>query len=229
MTTGLIEDSAVNPQARPFLVVGAGGHALSVAENIVACGHRLVGFIDPAKAGRTLLGRPILAAVPDDYADRGGCLAMAIGDNAGREAAWGSLGTRFPPDAFPALIHPAAAVSVFAEVAAGTIVQAGALVDAATHVDICCVLGGGSVLGHESTMRPFSSILAHATIGGRVTIGDRSAVALGATVKPRVTMGHDSVLGAHSYLHRDLGDNLVAYGSPARVVRARSRTDPYLD
>ncbi len=78
-------------------------------------------------------------------------------------------------------------------------------------------------------MDDFSSIAPGVTVGGTVRIGRRSAVSIGATVRHKLTIGEDSVVGAHSYLNRDLQGNVVAYGIPARVVRARSAGDPYIE
>jgi acetyltransferase-like isoleucine patch superfamily enzyme len=84
------------------------------------------------------------------------------------------------------------------------------------------------VLEHESVLKDFASLAPGAVVGGRSTIGERSAVGLGASVKHGISVGDDTIIGANSYVHRDISDELVAYGSPARVVRSREPGDTYL-
>ncbi len=52
-----------------------------------------------------------------------------------------------------------------------------------------------------------------------ITIGDNVWLGGGAIVCPGVTIGENTVVGAGSVVVRDLPANIVAVGSPARVVR----------
>ncbi|MBT0773738.1 sugar O-acetyltransferase [Kineosporia sp. J2-2] len=52
-----------------------------------------------------------------------------------------------------------------------------------------------------------------------ITIGDNVWLGGGVTVCPGVTIGDNSVIGAGSVVTRDIPANVVAVGTPARVVR----------
>lgn len=52
-----------------------------------------------------------------------------------------------------------------------------------------------------------------------VTIGPNVWVGAGATILPGVTIGENTVIGAGSLVTRDIPANVVAMGSPCRVVR----------
>jgi maltose O-acetyltransferase len=52
-----------------------------------------------------------------------------------------------------------------------------------------------------------------------ITIGDNVWLGSGAIVLPGVTIGENTVVGAGSVVTRELPANVVAVGSPARVVR----------
>lgn len=41
------------------------------------------------------------------------------------------------------------------------------------------------------------------------------------TVMPGVTVGENSIIGAHSFVNKDIPPNVVAFGVPARVVREK--------
>ncbi len=36
---------------------------------------------------------------------------------------------------------------------------------------------------------------------------------------PGVTIGKKSIIGAHSYVNKDIPDNTLAYGTPVKVIR----------
>ena len=52
-----------------------------------------------------------------------------------------------------------------------------------------------------------------------VHIGNNVWLGAGCTVLPGVTIGNNSVIGAGSLVTKDIPPNVVAYGSPCRVVR----------
>src|SRR5690242_3301074 len=60
------------------------------------------------------------------------------------------------------------------------------------------------------------------------TIEDRVDIGCGAVLLGRITVGHDSVIGANAVVLQDVPPNSVAVGVPARVVKAispQTRTD----
>ena len=213
---------------RQVVVVGAGGHAVSVAESVLAAGYELVAFTSIDLSTPVLLGRPVLPEVPEDHVDSGGLVVVAVGDNASRERVWGVVSARVPFGQLPSLVHPSASVSALASVGPGTVILQGSVVGSAARVGAACLLNSGSILEHEGTMADFSSLAPGAVTGGRVTIGRGSAIGIGAVVRHGVSIGRDTVIGSASYVHEDVPPGVVAYGTPARVVRQRRHGDPYL-
>ena len=39
------------------------------------------------------------------------------------------------------------------------------------------------------------------------------------TILPNVTIGKNSIVGAHSLVNKDIPDNVVAYGVPVKIIR----------
>ncbi|NBH83646.1 sugar O-acetyltransferase [bacterium C-53] len=52
-----------------------------------------------------------------------------------------------------------------------------------------------------------------------VRIGNNVWIGGGAIIMPGVTIGNNVVIGAGSVVTKDIPDNMIAYGSPCRVVR----------
>jgi sugar O-acyltransferase (sialic acid O-acetyltransferase NeuD family) len=214
--------------ARHAVIVGAGGHAVSVAETVRSAGLNIIAFVSEAGPAAALLGHPVVPAVPDGHVEDGGVIVIAIGDNTIREQVWARLRGTAPLASFPSVCHASSIIAEDVSLAPGSVVLQGAIVGSGAAVGAGALINTGAILDHESVMEDFSSLAPRAVTGGRVRIGARSAVSIGAVIRHNVTLGRDTVVGAGAYVHRDLPDEVVAYGVPARIVRSRSQGDPYL-
>ena len=54
---------------------------------------------------------------------------------------------------------------------------------------------------------------------GKVILKQNSKIGSHTTVLPGVTIGKNSIIGAHSLVISDIPDNVIAFGIPAKVVR----------
>lgn len=54
---------------------------------------------------------------------------------------------------------------------------------------------------------------------GKVTIKENARLCTHSTVMPGVTIGKNSIVGAHSYVTEDIPDNTLAFGVPAKIIR----------
>lgn len=72
------------------------------------------------------------------------------------------------------------------------------------------------ILAHDASTKTF---LNHTRVANTI-IGDNVFVGAGAIVLPGVTIGNNVVIGAGSVVTKDIPDNSVALGNPARVVKS---------
>jgi len=54
---------------------------------------------------------------------------------------------------------------------------------------------------------------------GRVVLRQNCRIGSHSTILPGVVIGKNSIIGAHSLVNKDIPDNVVAFGVPARVIR----------
>ena len=54
---------------------------------------------------------------------------------------------------------------------------------------------------------------------GKVIIKENARLCTHSTVMPGVTIGKNSVVGAHSFVNKDIPDNTLAYGIPVKIIR----------
>ena len=97
-----------------------------------------------------------------------------------------------------------------------------------SNVGACCIVNTKSSIDHDCVMNDFSSVGPGVVCGGNVTVGKRSAVSIGTVVKHNLDIGDDVVVGANSYVNKNIESGVVAYGSPSKNVRERKKGDAYL-
>lgn len=212
----------------PLYIIGAGGHATSVAEIAFATKLNLKAFISNNSAARKLHGLPVMSEIPQQSESAPIAIAIAIGDNYWRESAFVELNKRYPIEVFPPMIHPSASVSLSAKVGFGTTIHQNAVVGGNVSIGLFCTLNSSSTVEHDCHLENFSSVGPGAALGGNVSLGYRSVVAIGATVRHGLTIGADSILGAASYAHTSTEPNTISIGSPASSIAYRHAGDRYL-
>jgi sugar O-acyltransferase (sialic acid O-acetyltransferase NeuD family) len=213
---------------RPLVILGAGGHAVSIANVAMSVGYEIAYFVDNYKKCSNLLNIEIIndISVLTDKSEF--VYSIAMGDNFNRERIYNELLKHYCNLCFPSLVHQSAVISHFAKIGVGTVVMPKAVVGPNSVVGKFCILNTQSSIDHDCVMSDFSSMAPNAVTGGAVKIGCRSAISIGAVVKHGIEIGEDSVLGANSYLNKNLANNCVAYGTPTKVIRAREIGDAYL-
>ena len=55
---------------------------------------------------------------------------------------------------------------------------------------------------------------------GKVVLKNNCRIGSHSTILPGVSIGKNSIIGAHSLVNKDIPDNVVSFGVPAKVVRS---------
>jgi sugar O-acyltransferase (sialic acid O-acetyltransferase NeuD family) len=206
-----------------MFVLGTGGHATAVMDVALSAGFEVVGFVDAGHDGEKL-GLPVVA---DVTSTAGSALALGIGSNFLREKVFLETKAALPDAWFPPVVHATASVSPLSKLAEGSVVFAMASVGPQSNLGTGALVNTGASLDHDSQLESFASLAPGVRTGGTVRIGQRAVIGLQAGVLQGVTIGADSVIGAHSFVNDDVDDLSVAWGIPAKVIRKRAHDEPY--
>jgi UDP-N-acetylbacillosamine N-acetyltransferase len=209
-----------------IVIFGAGGLAKGYAQTLrrLAAHWRLEGFIDdvnPARAGEAfggaavLGGRAALAAARERGVD---ALVLAIGSGAARLALAAELAAQ--GWRFPTLIDPHAIVSDDAQLGEGCYVAPGTIVQPGVNVGAQTLLNLQSTLSHDCQVGAGSHVSVRASLAGHVVAGREVWLGIGSVVREGIRIGDGTLVGAGALVVKDLPAGVVAYGQPARVVRA---------
>lgn len=211
---------------RPVVVIGAGGHAKVVIECLRHQGWNVVGCTDADPSPRDCAGAPVLGSdelLPKLKAEGVGHAFCALGGNALRERIYRSLIAQ--GFELPVVIGPGANASPSARIGPGSILMPGASVNVESVIGAAVIINTNASVDHDARLSDAVHIGPGAALAGEVTVGARTFVATGSAVIPRITIGHDVIIGAGSVVIRDIGDNLIAYGNPARARNEPSQAE----
>ena len=115
--------------------------------------------------------------------------------------------------------HPSAIIAKDATIGNGTVVGAGAIVDPYARIGESALINRGALIGHECVIEDGAHIGPGANLAGNVTIGRGTFVGIGSSIIERLRIGSNSIIGAGSVVNKDIPDDVLAYGVPAKVIR----------
>ena len=180
----------------PFLFVGNGEHARAISDLL---------------HGRSVFHFDLHDA-PIPNRDYSGAV-IAIGDNSKRQ------GIASDNSAIPwtTLISETSFVSSSAVLGPGTQILYQVSIEAGVKIGKHCIINSGAVVTHDCVIGDYVHIAPGARLGGAAKVGEGTLIGIGAILLPGVHVGKWCRIGAGSVVNRDIADNAVAYGVPARV------------
>lgn len=117
------------------------------------------------------------------------------------------------------LIHPLAYVGTNTIIGKGTIIQYSSFVS-------CNVVMGENVyvqpnagIGHDNIIKDDAVISSLCQLAGHCTIGTGTYLGMNVCVKENITIGDYSIIGMGSMVIRDIPDEVIAIGTPARPMK----------
>ncbi len=76
-----------------------------------------------------------------------------------------------------------------------------------------------AVITHDCHIGNFVEISPSVVVLGRCKIGDFTQIGANSTILPDIKIGKNVTIGAGSLVTKDMPDNAVAYGSPAKIIK----------
>lgn len=122
----------------------------------------------------------------------------------------------------PTLIHPTAVISRFAQISPnGVYISAFSFVQADSIVGDNTVILSHVNISHTTTIGRSCFIAGGATIGAYTEVEDHVFIGQGSlSISAKVKkIGNNSYIGARSLLTKDIPENVVVAGSPAKILR----------
>ncbi len=197
------------------LIYGAGGHGKVVFDCCKRLGFNVLGFIDDDSSKTKNIDLPVFRK---EFLHKfKGFIALGIGNNSARKKIYQEI-NRANLNILT-IIDINATVSSFSTIGNGTVVFPKAVINNSAKIGVGCIINTGAIVEHDCIIGDFSHISPNAALAGGVMIGNLTQIGIGAVVKENTKIGNNVIVGAGAVVVKDIPDNVIVIGNPAKVLR----------
>jgi sugar O-acyltransferase (sialic acid O-acetyltransferase NeuD family) len=127
--------------------------------------------------------------------------------------------TGCPPERFITVVHPTASVSPTSVLGVGTVVMQNAVVCSNARVGSHVVLLPCAVISHDDIIGDYTCIATGVCISGGAHVGKCCYLGCNSAIIENAHVGNYCLVGMGSVVTKDVEDNSVVVGNPARFLR----------
>jgi len=120
---------------------------------------------------------------------------------------------------FTNIIHDGLEISKMSKIGRGVLINSKVSIAAHTTIGDFVSINRHVSIGHHTNIGDYCSINPGVNIAGNVTIGEGVTIGMGTNILHTIKIGKNSIIGAGSVVTKDIPDNVVAYGSPCKIIR----------
>ena len=104
------------------------------------------------------------------------------------------------------------------QIAVGTCVLTNVIIEADNRIGEGCLLHVGTFVSHDTEIGKFCEISPFAKLLGGVEIGNGCSLGTGCVILPKVKLGNNVIVGANAVVSKNVPDNTVVVGVPAKPL-----------
>lgn len=212
-------------EAKKILLIGAGGHCLSVLDSLLNSNYYFdIGIIDRRNTTtKDLMGIPVLGNDDDlEFFYRKGFKEAfitigSIGDTSLRKNMYENakkIGFHFPN-----IIDKTSVISQYSKLGEGIYVGKNTVINAYADIGNMAIINTSSTIEHDCIISDFVHIAPGSILCGNVQIEEGTHIGAGSIVKQGVSVGSKTIIGIGSVVISDITSNATAYGNPCREVK----------
>ncbi len=181
----------------------------------------IIGFFDDSHSkGELINGYPTLGTIEDlNNWNNELAVAISIGNPQTKKRIINKINN--PLISFPTLIHPSVLLgdTDYIKIGKGCIICAHNIITTNVEIKDFVIVNLACTVGHDSVIGNYSAFMPSVNISGEVCIGDSVYVGTGAKIINQLQIGENSIVGAGAVVIKDVPDNAVVAGVPAKVIK----------
>lgn len=105
------------------------------------------------------------------------------------------------------------------EIGIGCNILSNAILSNSVQIGMGCIVYYNVIIAHDCVVNEFVELSPNVTLLGNVTIGSFTQIGASSTILPNITIGSNVIIGAGSIVTKDIPDNCMVFGVPAKVIR----------
>lgn len=126
------------------------------------------------------------------------------------------------------IIDRTARISPTVKLGTGVIICEFVSIHAFADVGSGVLIQPGAVIGHDIIIGDYSVMGTYSAPGGECVFGKNTYVGMNATIKEKLTVGNNAIIGMGAVVFRDVEENTVVVGNPARVTKGNDKHSVFL-
>ena len=121
------------------------------------------------------------------------------------------------------VIHPQALISRHARIGVGNLLEAYTKVANGATLGNHCIINSYTAVNHDQNIGHNVLLACNVTLAGR-SVGSNTIIADGAAIAFKKSVGAGCIIGDGAVVTKDIPDNVIAYGNPAKIIRPNDWT-----
>lgn len=126
---------------------------------------------------------------------------------------------------YETIVHPSVIMSEWIQLGEGCIICAGNILTNQIQIGNFSILNLACTIGHDVVIGDYTTLSPGVHISGNVSIGDECFIGTGAVTVEKLEIGNNSFIGAGAVVSRNIPDNVLALGIPAKTVKELETED----
>jgi len=204
-------------------ILGVGHNTIVYIELLETCGYNIAGLLhfDESRIGEKIFNYPIIGSHSTlfQYENlEGKNFILSMGDNKIRADLAEKIRNR--GGKIPTIVHPSAVVSKYSEIDEGVVIHANSVIQPDTSIGKDTVISYNVSVSHTSSIGRYCYLAFGSCIGAYVNIGNFVLVGQAASIVSGKVhyIGNNSIIGAGSVVIKNVEENQVVAGNPAKVI-----------
>jgi acetyltransferase EpsM len=214
---------------KKLIILGTGGNCLDIYDAALAINqaagrtvYECLGLLDDNRDvhGKEFSGLRVLGGLADAVKFPDAVFVNGIGSPT---SFWRKAdilrGTGLPLERFETIVHPQASVSILATLGRGVAVLPGATIAACAEIGNHVIILQGAIISHHCRIGDYGCIASGACLSGNVDAAPFTYIGANSSVRNGIKIGTRALIGLGSVVVKDVLENTVVAGNPAKYLR----------
>ena len=209
-----------------FIIFGTGKHALLVLNEITMeyITDQIFFFNDKEKKNFLKIGNkkyPIFKSFSklNKKMKKNSYFFIAVGSNSLRKKIYDETKKKLKSCKILTIISKKSNIDKNVKIGQGTIILKGVSINSNTKVGKFCIINTNSSIDHDNTLGNFMSTGPGVNTGGNVRINDLCQIGIGASIKDKVTIKKNTIIGGGAFVNKNCDSNSTYFGVPAKKIK----------